>query len=183
MSMSFMECVSGRRSVRKFKKDKIEDEVLKKIITSASYAPSWKNTQTVRYIVIDNDALKNELAQTCVIDFKHNQDIITNAAMLILVTTVSKRSGYDRDGSFSTSKETHWESFDAGVATQTLCLAAHAENLGTVILGIFDEDKTIKLAKIPEDQKLSAIVAIGFPDETPPVPKRKEADELMDFRR
>lgn len=31
--------------------------------------------------------------------------------------------------------------FDAGIATQTLCLAAHSKGLGTVILGIYDEEK------------------------------------------
>ena len=183
MSMGFIECVNGRRSVRKYKAEKIQDDVLKRIVTAASYSPSWKNSQTVRYIIVENKAIKNELAQTCVMDFKPNCDIILNAPVLILVTTVANRSGYERDGSFSTGLGTHWESFDAGIATQTLCLAAFAEGLGTVVLGIFDADKTIQTANVPEGRKLSAIVAIGYPDETPPMPKRKEADELMDYRR
>jgi len=183
MSMSFMECVNGRRSIRKYKKEKIQEDVLKKIITTASYAPSWKNSQTVRYIIIENEALKTELAQTCVMDFKLNHDNIVNAPVLVLVTTVRERSGYERDGSFSTKKGTHWESFDAGIATQTLCLAAYAEGLGTVVMGIFDEDKIIKTAKIPENQKISAIVGIGYPDENPPMPKRKGTDELIEFQR
>ena len=183
MSMSFMECLSGRRSVRKYKADKIPDDIIKKIITTASYAPSWKNSQTTRYIIVEDEALKNELAQNCVMGFALNRDNIMSAPALILVTTIKNRSGYERDGSFSTGKGTHWESFDAGIATQTLCLAAYAEGLGTVVMGIFDEDKTIQTAKIPEDQKLSAMVAIGYPDETPPMSKRKSADELMDCRR
>ena len=183
MSMDFMECVSGRRSVRKYKAEKIPENVLQKIITAASFSPSWKNSQTVRYIIIEDEALKNELAQTCVLDFKLNHDNIISAPALILVTTVSNRCGYEKDGSFSTSKGTHWESFDAGIAVQTLCLAAHAEGLGTVIMGIFNEDKIIKTAKIPDTQKLSAIVAIGYPDETPPMPKRKGVEELLEFRR
>ena len=183
MSLSFMECVSGRRSVRKFKADKIPEEIFRKIISAASFAPSWKNSQTVRYIIIENEALKNELAETCVSDFKLNHDNIISTPALVLITTVSKRCGYEKDGSFSTTKGTHWESFDAGIAAQTLCLAAHAEGLGTVIMGIFDEDKIIKTAKIPDTQKLSALVAIGYPDETPPMPKRKGVEELMEFRR
>jgi nitroreductase len=182
MGMDFLECVNGRRSVRKFKAEQIQDNIITKIITAASSAPSWKNSQTVRYIIVKDEALKNELAETCVMGFKHNHDIIMNAPLLILVTTVMNRSGYERDGSFSTTKGTHWESFDAGIAAQTLCLAAYAEGLGTVIMGIFDEDKTIQTAKIPEDQKLSAMVAIGYPDETPPTPKLKSPDELIDYR-
>lgn len=181
--MSFIECAGGRRSVRKYKAEKIHDEVLKRIITAASYSPSWKNSQTVRYIIVEDEMLKNELAQTCVMDFNPNRDIIMNAPVLILVTTVANRCGYERDGSFSTGKGTHWESFDAGIATQTLCLAAYAEGLGTVVMGIYDEEKAVRTAKIPEGRKLSAMVAMGYPDETPVMPKRKTADELTEYRR
>ena len=181
--MNFMECVSGRRSVRKYKAEKIEDGVLEKIIAAASFAPSWKNSQTVRYIIVKGEELKKELAQSCMMDFALNRDNILSAPAVILVTTIANRAGYERDGSFSTSMGTHWESFDAGIAVQTLCLAAYAEGLGTVIMGIFDAEKSKEAAKIPEGQKLSAIVAIGYPDETPPMPKRKELNELLDYRR
>ncbi len=98
-----------------------------------------------------------------------------------MVTTLSPRSGFERDGSPSTSKGSHWESFDAGIATQTLCLAAYEEGLGTVIMGIYDEAKVIEVAKIPEGQRVSAMVAIGYADESPAMPKRKSADEITTF--
>lgn len=101
--------------------------------------------------------------------------------MLILVTTVSPRSGFERDGSPSTSKGTHWESFDAGIATQTFCLAAHEEGLGTVIMGIYDEAKVIEVAKVPEGQKVSAMVAVGYADESPAMPRRKSVNEVLSF--
>ena len=183
MSMGFTECVSGRRSIRKYKSKKIEENVLKKIMTAATYAPSWKNSQTVRYIIVENEALKKELAQDCVMDFTLNRDNIMSAPAVILVTTIINRSGYERDGTFSTNLGTHWESFDAGIATQTLCLAAYSEGLGTVIMGIFNAKKIMQTAKIPEGQKLAAVVAIGYPDETPPMPKRKGVEELLDYRR
>ncbi len=50
-------------------------------------------------------------------------------------------SGYEHDGTFSTPQNDRWEVFDAGIATQTFCLAAHAKGVGSVILGIFDEEK------------------------------------------
>lgn len=181
--MDFMECVKNRRSIRKFKNQPLSNEILTQLVEAASYAPSWKNSQTTRYIVISDAALKLKLAETCVMDFEYNKKTILNAPALILVTTVANRSGYERDGSFSTSKETHWESFDAGIATQTFCLAAHSMGLGTVVLGIFDHDKVIRTASVPEGQKVSAMVAIGCPDEMPAMPKRKSAEELLSYRR
>lgn len=179
--MEFMECVQGRRSVRKFKSDPVGTELIEKIVQAAAYAPSWKNSQATRYIAISDVALKKELAETCVMDFELNKKNILAAPMLVLVTTVSPRSGFERDGSPSTSKGSHWESFDAGIATQTFCLAAHNEGLGTVIMGLYDEEKTIKVAGVPEGQKVSAMVAIGWPDESPVMPKRKSVQELLRF--
>jgi hypothetical protein len=57
------------------------------------------------------------------------------------MTCVTGRCGYERDGSFSTPKGDRWEMFDAGIAAQTFCLAAHEMGLGTVIMGVFDENK------------------------------------------
>ena len=94
---------------------------------------------------------------------------------------ITGRSGYERDGSFSTSQGTHWQSFDAGVAAQTFCLAAHALGLGTVIMGIFDESKVRAVLDLPAEQMVSAIIAIGHPAEQPVCPKRKDVDTLLQF--
>ena len=94
---------------------------------------------------------------------------------------VHGRSGFERDGSYTTSKEDRWEVFDAGLATQTFCLAAHDKGVGTVILGIFDENKVAEIAKVPEGQKVAALVAVGYADEDPAAPKRKSTEELVQF--
>lgn len=177
--MDFMKCVTERRSIRKFKPDAVSETLLKQVVEAASYAPSWKNSQTVRYVAISGTGLKTKIAEECVSNFEHNKNIILGAPMLVLITTVSARSGYERDGSFSSGKGTHWESFDAGIAAQTFCLAAHEKGLGTVIMGIYDEDKIISAAGVAPGQKVSAIVAVGFPDEAPVLPKRKSVDELL----
>ncbi|MBQ1741404.1 MAG: nitroreductase family protein, partial [Erysipelotrichaceae bacterium] len=84
-----------------------------------------------------------------------------------------------RDGSFTTSKEDRWEMFDAGIASQTFCLAAHDMGVGSVILGIFDEEKVAKSISLPEGEKVAALIPIGYPDQECVAPKRKTTDELM----
>ena len=71
--------------------------------------------------------------------------------------------------------------FDAGIATQTFCLAAHELGLGTVILGIFDETVS-EVLEIPEDRELVNIICIGHPAESPEAPKRKTVDDLLLFK-
>lgn len=179
--MELKQSVEGRRSVRKFKNEAVSEDLIRKVVQVATLAPSWKNSQTTRYIAVSNEAIKKELAEKCVMDFEFNKKTILGAPTVILVTTVSPRSGFERDGSPSTSKGTHWESFDAGIAAQTLCLAAYEEGLGTVILGVYDEKKVIEAARVPEGQKVSAMIAIGYADESPAMPKRKDAGEILSF--
>ena len=102
--------------------------------------------------------------------------------MLIAVTFIKGRCGFERDGSYSTKKEDRWQMFDVGAACQTFWLAAKEKGLGTVIMGIFDEDKITELLEIPEERELAALIAVGWPDIDPEAPKRKSVDDLLQFR-
>ena len=88
----------------------------------------------------------------------------------------------ERDGSFSTVKGASWQMFDAGVATQTFCLAAYEKGLGSVIMGIFDEAKAASLLDIPEERELAALIPVGYPDEAPVAPRRKAVEDLLSFQ-
>lgn len=179
--MNTIECIKTRRSVRSYNGKKVDRALLKEIVEAASFAPSWKNTQVTRYIIIDDEALKNRIASECCSGF-HNEDIIKSAPVLVVTTMIRERSGYERDGSFSTPKKKGWQMYDCGIAGQTFCLAAHEKGLSTLIMGIFDEDKATSILEIPENQEICALIAVGYTDELPAAPKRKSADELITFR-
>lgn len=179
--MTANECIKGRRSIRQFSDKPVSHDVLSRIVETASYAPSWKNTQIVRYIAIEGE-LKDKIASDCTTAYARNGEIIKNAPMLIAVTMIKKRSGFERDGSYSTPKGGGWQMFDAGVATEAFCLAAYEEGLGTVIMGIFDEAEAASYLEIPEDRELVALVPIGYPAEAPAAPKRKPVEELLSYK-
>ena len=179
--MDFKTCVKERRSIRKFKSTAIEHEKILEIVKQASYSPSWKNTQIVRYLVVEDKEIIQRIADNCVHGFSFNINTINNASALVVMTMIPNRSGYERDGSYTTSKEDRWEMFDAGAAAQTFSLAAFDEGLGTVIMGIFDEQKLCDTLKLEKGLKIGAMIAIGYPDEEPQMPKRKEISELVSF--
>jgi nitroreductase len=106
-------------------------------------------------------------------------NIIKNAPVLLVETTVNARSGYERDGSFTTSKGTHWQSYDAGISAQTLCLTAHEYGLATVIMGIFEESKVAEAISLEDGKSVSALIALGYPDDEPVAPKRKEVSDIL----
>lgn len=105
--MEFLDCVKGRRSVRSYKPQAVEKETVERVVQAAACAPSWKNTQTTRYIVVLDEALKNKIAAEGMKDFAFNQKTLATAPCLVVVTTITARSGFERDGSFSTEKGTH----------------------------------------------------------------------------
>ena len=177
--MELKQCIETRRSIRKFEERKVPQELITQIVKQASYAPSWKNTQTVRYNTVYSRDMIQKIADEAVLGFEWNTKIISAAPVLIVVTTIDKRSGYERDGSFSTSKGTHWQSFDAGLSVQNFCLSAHENGLGTVILGVFDEAKTAEIIGVPQGEFVSALIPIGYPAEQPEMLKRKSAEKLL----
>ena len=180
--MNAIDCIKTRRSVRVFEDKAVSAEKIAEIVSVATYAPSWKNSQTTRYIAILDKDLKDKVADECMMGFEHNKGNTKGAPALMVITTVNKRSGYERDGSFTTSKGTHWQSFDAGIATEAFCLAAHDAGLSTVIMGIFDEEKVAEIVGVPEGQSVSALVAIGYAGEEPVAPKRKSAEEILTIK-
>ena len=160
--METKDCILTRRSVRKFTDRKVEHRLVEQIISLAAYAPSWKR-------------------QMCIRD-SFNARIIGNCPLLIAQTFVKGRSGFERDGSFSTDREAGWQYYDCGIACQTLCLAAHDLGLGTVVMGVFDRKGLEAYLQIPEDQELMALIALGYPDESPAAPRRKETSLRLSYR-
>lgn len=176
--MDSRECILTRRSVRQFTDQPVPHDVLEDIISEAAYAPSWKNTQISRYIAIEGreaiDALAKEYAP-------FNARTLSTAPLLIAQTCIKKRSGYERDGSFSTDRGDGWQMYDCGIAAQTFCLAAHDHGLGTVIMGIFDRPALEKYLNVPENQELVALIAVGYPDQQPGAPRRKSVSDLLTY--
>ena len=61
--MTAKECIYGRRSIRKYKPDPVDHALLESVIEAASYAPSWKHSQTIRYIAIEGELKHNHKLQ------------------------------------------------------------------------------------------------------------------------
>lgn len=179
--MTAKECILGRRSIRKFKPDPVSHELLAQIVETASYAPSWKHTQITRYIAVEGE-LKEKIAREGTSLYPGNGKIISSAPVLIAVTIIKNRSGYERDGSFSTPRGDGWQMYDAGVASQTFCLAAYEQGLGTVILGLFDQAPVEAMLQLPEDRELVALIPVGYPDEAPAAPRRKPVEDLLSYQ-
>lgn len=178
--MEALECIKGRRSVREFTSEPVTKELFEEVVDAARFAPSWKNTQIARYVALTGDT-KAKLADVAFKAWAGNSNIINSAPVAVVLTYVKNRSGFERDGSYSTSKEDRWQNFDCGIAAEAFCLSAYEKGLGTVILGIFDEFEVAKVIDLPEDRGVAAIIALGHPAVSPDAPKRKEVSDLVTY--
>lgn len=96
--MQTLDAIKTRRTIRKFTEEPVSHEVIEKIVEASAYAPSWKNTQTARYIIIEETALKNKIAKEAVMGFEWNTGIILGAPVLVVLASVPGKSGYEKDG-------------------------------------------------------------------------------------
>lgn len=180
--MEFIEGIKTRRSIRRFTDEPVSDELITKIVDTSKMAPTWKNSQTVRYLVIKDKELKDKIANEGTNGFKHNTDIILSSNALVILLSVGKICGYNTDGTFTTSKGQGWEMFDAGIAAQTFCLTAHNYGVGSVILGLFDEVKIKEILNIDEKYNVSVLIPIGYPAAPGNNPIRKATSEILEIR-
>jgi len=100
--------------------------------------------------------------------------------VLVLSYVKGKSGKLDKD-EYATSKDQDWEVFDAGLACQTFCLAAHEKGVGTTIMGVIDDEKISEIVSLPEDETVAALIVYGHPDESPVKTPRMAVEELTRF--
>ncbi len=174
--MQLQAALEGRRSVRKFQNTLVSTEILAQLADAAALAPSWKNTQVTRYYAVVDFAKRQAIIDSMPV---FNQPACASAPAIVISTVVKNRSGYDRDGSFSTPMEKGWQMFDCGCSNMAFTLKAFELGLGTVIMGYCDQALVAKVIDLPETEEITSVIALGYPDEAPDMPKRKMSDQIL----
>lgn len=177
--MEFNNILEKRRSIRKFLPTKIDKDVLNKLFLSAQQAPSWKNSQTARYYIVTNEEILNRLKNEAIDD--SNKPKVNNCPCFIITTFVKNRSGFDRAGNAENEIGNGWGIYDAALQHQNLISEATQQNLGTLIIGLRDIALITELLSIPEEETILSIIAIGYHEENPTAPKRKELETFCHY--
>ena len=173
--------IKERRSVRKFKDEKVDRETMREIISISRWAPSWGNYQVARYTLIDDEATIAKLTTDGVHGFVYNINTLKNAKGVAVLSFVKGKSGKLEGDDYVTSKANVWEVFDAGIACQTFCLVAHAKGVGTCIMGVINDNSISEIAGIPEEETVAALIVYGYEDGHPGPTPRKEVDDILRF--
>ena len=180
-----LEAIKTRRSIRKYKSTPVGDKTIELVLEAARWAPSWKNSQCWRFIVVRDSKIKNKLADTliAVSADRPNRaaEAIRNAPVAIVACAELGKSGYSAREPRQpvTDKGEFWYMFDVALAMQNLVLAAHSLGLGTVYIGAFDAEEVASILGVPEGFCVVSMTPLGYPDEEPPIRPREELSEIV----
>ncbi|HBG07188.1 MAG: nitroreductase [Geobacteraceae bacterium GWC2_58_44] len=170
--MDIFQVISDRRSIRKYKDTPVEREKIEQVLNAARLAPSWKNMQCWRFLVLTDPERRASLLQAFP-DDNPGKKAIAMAPCVIVVCADPAESGVENGIEYYIG--------DTAIAFEHLCLAAHGVGLGTCWMGWFDE-ATIKAAVgIPEPIRIIGITPLGYPDQEPKPRPRKELSQIAFF--
>ena len=166
----FFELMKTRRSIRKFTEEAVTEEELEGIFESVRWAPSWANTQCWEVVVVRNPETRGAL-QATLGERNPATKAVVNAPVLLVLCGRKGTSGC-YDGKASTCFG-DWMLFDLGIATQNIALAAHAQGLGCVVIGLFDHQKAGEILRTPKGVDVVAMIPLGRPAKVSRAPERK----------
>lgn len=181
--MEVMEAIEERRAVREYTEDPIDRELIQRIITAATLAPSAHNAQPWAFAVFEDAAQiesYSERAKKWLIEnipytyrdpamrllFDDPQfTLFYHAPVLVLVLAKAKEQQSIRD---------------CGLAAENLMLAARGEGLGTCWIGFATPWLNLTATKrelgVPENYEVIAPIVLGYPKAWPRSHGRRPAE-------
>ncbi len=166
--MDFYKAVQSRLSIRAYKPDPVPEEALNRILEAARLAPSAKNLQPWKFIVVKDPAVRAALIPAC-----RGQAFVGEAPLVICACAVESEAWTNMGG--------YWKSdiVDVTIAFEHIVLAAAAEGFGTCWIGAFLEEEVRKVLAIPAGVKPVALTPLGYPAREAKPRPRKSLSEIV----
>jgi nitroreductase len=171
--MEFNKCIKKRYSVRKYKDKKVSESKIIEIIDAGRHAPNSGNLQNWRFVVINEDKIKEKISKVC-----SNQTWMNQAPVFIAIC--SDESEVKRHFGKNATK---FSEQNCAAATQNMLLKSCDLGLGTCWIGGFDSEKIKEILNIPAKDNLNVetIITIGYANEKKPTSEKYELKELVYF--
>jgi len=162
--MDVMEAIKTRRTIRRFAERPIDRKDIDRILDAARWAPSGKNTQPWRFIVVTDPQVRAKL------EAMRPQGVIGRAPVTIAILR-------DLTAGYQELKDLQ----GIGACAQTLLLAAHALGIGGCWIGLARDAKAHEILGVRDTEELMMVVSLGYPAESCEVPRRLELEELVRY--
>jgi len=162
-----------RRAKRALSEKKIPDEIIRRIMTAATYAPSCFNNQSWRFLVATDDGALEKVHGA----LSGGNYWVKKASVVVVVATKP-----DIDCQLSDRRD--YAFFDCGLATENLMLQSFKEGLYAHAIAGFDPLKVKEAFNIPDEYIVITLVAVGYPgDDASLSDKHKELEHSRRIRK
>lgn len=167
--MEFIDVVKNRRSIRAYKPDPIEPEKIAFILEAARQAPSWKNLQCWRFMVVASEARRQAIAGVFPASNPGTKALLEAPVIVVLCADPKESEVWENKDFYM---------LDAGLAMEHLLLAATDQGLATCWQGLFDEEKMRQALGVPEGIRVVALTPLGYPGQERNPRPRKSVEEI-----
>jgi nitroreductase len=143
------DAVLSRRSIRRYQDRPVDPDKLGRVLDAGRYAPTAKNLQKVRTVVVTDPGLRQQISEVA-----GAQRHVAEAPVLLVLC------GGDPDFIMSCG----YPAFvvDGVIAGTQMTLQATEEGLGTCWIARFQEPKVRALLGIPDDWRVVQILTLGY---------------------
>ena len=167
--MTVLEAIRKRYSCRAYQDRPIEQEKLDQIFEAARLAPSAKNMQDWRFVVVTDKEKRYQLAKAA-----NNQMFLKNAGAIIVACS---NSDYVMRCGQSIGP------IDVAIALEHICLQATDLGLATCWIGSFEPEKVRAILDIPDDIAVIELMGLGYPADEPKKPRRQPIEKILCYEK
>lgn len=167
---TLMELIETRRSIRSYKDQEIEEDKLNYVLQAFRKAPSAKNLQPWKLVVIKNKKILKDIAIAC------NNQTFMEEAPVIIAACAKEEESYGTMGGYMNSYP-----IDIAIALEHLILAATEKGLGTCWIGAFKEQLVKDILGVPENVRVVALTPLGYPAREASIRGRKPLTEIISY--
>jgi len=167
--MDVSEAIRNRYSCRRYQDKPLEPNKLAAVLEAARQAPSAKNLQDWRLVVVTDKLTKKKVAAAA-----NNQTFLEEAGAIIVACTVSDH--VMRCGQAVGP-------IDVAIALEHIALQATELGLATCWIGSFYPDKVKPIVGIPDGVTIIELMALGYPADPPKEHRREPIDRIASFEK
>ena len=164
--MELKEAIRKRRSIRAYQDRPVPEEILLEVLEAARLAPSGRNSQSWKFIVVRDDEKKQALGRA-----SGGQAHVHTAPVIIAAVAT------DPDSHMPCGVPAY--PVDLAIAIDHMTLAAVDLGLGTCWIGAFAQEEVKSILEIPEHLKVVSLLTLGYPDEPGRPRMRKALEEIV----
>ncbi len=166
--MDVHSAIVARRSIRAYQDKPVPEEALRRVLEAARLAPSARNRQEWRFIVVRDAARRRALARAA-----KGQMFVAQAPVCLAFCAT--------EDAYVMSCGQKAGTVDASIAMAYATLAAVAEGLGTCWLGAFLEPEVKEILGVPGEARVVGMTPLGYPAEEPAARPRRPMEEVVGF--